>query len=51
MLQSEDQFHIVNYAASVIKDMRSDQVWIIMAADPRELTMLQNVNIQLLGYG
>ena len=50
MLQSEDRFRAVNYVASVIKDMRSDQVRKVMAADPRDSMILQNVSIQPLDY-
>ena len=41
----------MNCAASVIKDMRTNQVKKVMAVDPRDSMILQNVSIEPLGYG
>ena len=49
--RSKDTFNAVNCAASVMKDIRIDQVKRVMAVDPKDSLMLQNVSIQPLGYG
>ena len=49
--QSKGRFRVVNCAASVIKDMRTDRVKKVMAVNPRDLIILQNVIIQPLDYG
>ena len=51
MLRSKDRFRIVNYVASVIKDMRPDQVKRVMIAAYKDSMMLKNVNMQPLDYG
>ena len=51
MLQSKVQFPVVNYATGVVRDMTSNPARRFMVTDYRDLTMLNDVSIQLLGYG
>ena len=48
--RSKNKFSAVNCTASVIKDMRTDRVKKVMAVDPKDSMILQNVSIQQLGY-